>query len=177
MGFLPLVRLADVIPSTCIASSSWAKRSAPRDRSNLAALVSLPWTVCALAMRCLPSADLGPVLCPPWCPHFCVLLDLRAGRPHCCFVRDDLAVQRRHLMRPAAVVRNLVVSHSVIVLLFHIMKNCDLNCLGNTKRSLGQLLKELQQMDRLLWRFGSVLLTSMVVLAHGLGMWSRSIVE
>ena len=37
------------------------------------------------------------------CPHFCVLLDLSAGFPHCCLVRDDIAVQRRHLMRPPTV--------------------------------------------------------------------------
>lgn len=119
MGFLPRMRFADVIPRRCIASSSWANRSDPPDRSNLAALVSLPWTVCASAIRCLPSAVLGPVLSPPWLPHLCVLLVFSAGRPHCVLVRLEVAKQRRHVIRPSAVVRKRVRGASHIAQLFH----------------------------------------------------------
>ena len=123
MGFLPRDLGPVINPKMCAASSSWASRRDPRDRSNLAALVSLPWTIFASAIRCLPSAVLGPVLRPPCKLHFCVLLELSAGRPHCCFVRVDRAVQRRHLIRPAAVARNGVVKALSIWQVFYNAKN------------------------------------------------------
>jgi hypothetical protein len=76
-------------------------------------------TQMATAMRCRPSAVLGQVLSPPWCPHFCVLLDLRAGLPYCCFVQDDLAVQRRQFIRLLAVVRYLIVASLIIAPSLH----------------------------------------------------------
>lgn len=60
-------------------------------------------------MRALPFSVLGPADRPPWNWHFCVLLVFSAGRPHCFLVRVDWAVQRKHRIRPPAVMRDSLI--------------------------------------------------------------------
>jgi len=56
-------------------------------------------------------SGLGSGAEPPMVPTFCVLLDLSVGFAHWFFILDDLAVQRRYLMRPLVVVKNGVVAY------------------------------------------------------------------
>lgn len=102
-AFRPRILGPSAIPRTRAASSYWLNRADAADRLALASLLSRPWTVCAAAMRALPSLVFGPEPRPPWNWHFWVRLALSAGRPHCCLVRELSAVQRRHRIRPLAV--------------------------------------------------------------------------
>ena len=57
-------------------------------------------------------------------------LPLEAGRPHCCFVRLDIAVQRRHSIRPPAVIRNSSGFNSFVGF---ITTDCSYNMAGCTE--------------------------------------------
>jgi hypothetical protein len=118
-GFLPRLLVPFINPNLWPTSSSTASLAISRLRTVRAAQVSRPWIVLASAQRCRPDSVLGPVLRPPCVLH--TRLPLRAGAPHCNFVRFDLAWQRWQVTRPPSV---LSVCSKCIVLLDTIYTCC-----------------------------------------------------
>ena len=110
--FGPRVLLPDINP-ICLPSASSSSSSAIfTRRADLISRVSLPCTVFAAAIRCLPASVLGPVDLPPCMRQTC--FPLSAGERHCILVRFDLAAHCRHRMRPPNV-RNVVMGRSISI--------------------------------------------------------------
>ena len=126
-GFRPLVFGAAVSPRTTQASSSWDNAANFSERAFIAALVNAPDLMCAAAERALPSGVLGPLFLPPWWPHFWVRLVFSAGLPHCCLVRVDWAVHRKHRIRPPAVIRDSLIFRIVKLSAFRASESWSCN--------------------------------------------------